>query len=70
MLYLYNNYKHVLFYFFGFRTGFQPTSGGRQIRLMRRGMCTSQALFPLGIEPGIPRVRPWKATRAQATWLL
>jgi hypothetical protein len=30
-------------------------------------------LFPLGIEPGIPRVRPWKellATRAQATWFI
>jgi hypothetical protein len=28
-------------------------------------------LFPLGIEPGIPRARPWKellATGAQATW--
>jgi hypothetical protein len=35
-------------------------------------MRTGQALFPLGIEPGIPRVRPWKellATGAQATWL-
>jgi hypothetical protein len=32
-----------------------------------------QALLPLGIEPGIPRVRPWKeliATGAQATLLL
>jgi hypothetical protein len=39
---------------------------------MLRGMRTGQALFPLGIEPGIPRVRPWKellATGAQATWL-
>ena len=39
---------------------------------MRRGMHTGQALFPLGIEPGIPRVRSWKellATGAQATWL-
>jgi len=38
---------------------------------MRRGMRTGQALFPLGIEPGIPRVRPWTeilATGAQATW--
>jgi len=36
-------------------------------------MRTGQALFPLGIEPGIPQVRPWKelfATRAQATWFL
>jgi len=35
-------------------------------------MRTGQALFPLEIEPGIPRVRPWKellATGAQATWL-
>jgi len=35
-------------------------------------MHTSQALFPLGIEPGIPRVCPWKellATGAQTTWL-
>jgi len=35
-------------------------------------MHTRQALFPVGIEPGIPRVRPWKeliATGAQATWL-
>jgi hypothetical protein len=39
---------------------------------VRRGMRTGQALFPLGIEPGIPRARPWKellATGAQATWL-
>jgi len=30
-------------------------------------------LFPLGIEPGIPQVCPWKelfATGTQATWLL
>jgi hypothetical protein len=35
-------------------------------------MRTGQALFLLGIEPGIPRIRPWKellATGAQATWL-
>jgi hypothetical protein len=40
---------------------------------VRRGMRTDQALFPLGIEPGIPWIRPWKelfATEAQATWLL
>jgi len=62
----------ILFlFFFGFRTGFRPTKGGRLIRLVRRGMRTGQALFPLGIEPGIPQVRPWKellATGAQATW--
>jgi len=36
-------------------------------------MRTGQALFPLGIELGIPWVRPWKellATAAQATWLV
>jgi hypothetical protein len=36
-------------------------------------MHTGQALFPLGIEPGIPQVRPWKellATGAQATWFV
>jgi len=36
-------------------------------------MSTDQALFPLGIEPGIPQVCPWKelfATGTQATWLL
>jgi len=35
-------------------------------------MRTDQALFSLGIELGIPRVRPWKellATEAQATLL-
>jgi len=40
---------------------------------MRRGMRTGQVLFPLGIEPGIPRVRPWKellATEAHAIWLI
>jgi len=34
-------------------------------------MRIGQTLFPLRIELGIPRVRPWKellATRAQATW--
>jgi len=34
-------------------------------------MRTGQVLFPLGIERGIPRVRPWKellATGAKATW--
>jgi hypothetical protein len=61
----------MCFFFFGFHTGFRPTKGGRLIRLMRRGMHTGQALFPLGIEPGIPRVHPWKellATGAQSTW--
>jgi len=36
-------------------------------------MCTDQMLFPLGIEPGIPRVRHWNeliATGAQTTWLI
>jgi hypothetical protein len=40
---------------------------------MRRSMRTGQALFPLGIEPDIPWVRPWKellTTGAQATWLV
>ena len=40
---------------------------------MRRDMSTDQVLFSLGIEPGIPRVRPWKefiGTRAQTTWLV
>jgi len=40
---------------------------------VHRGMRTGQALFPLGFEPDIPRVRPWKellATGAQATWLI
>jgi len=46
------------FIFFGFRTGFRPTNGGRLIWLVRRGMRTGQALFPLGIEPGISRIRP------------
>jgi hypothetical protein len=41
------------FFFFGFRTGFRPTKGGQLIRLVRTGMHTGQALFPLGIEPGI-----------------
>jgi len=39
---------------------------------VRRGICTGQALFPLKIEYGIPRVRPWKellVSGAQATWL-
>ena len=65
-------YVLVIFIFFCFRTGFRPTKDGRLIRLVRRGMRTGQALFPLGIEPCIPRVRPWKellATGAQTTWL-
>ena len=60
----------IIFFFFGFLIGFRPTNGGRLIQLMRRGMRIGQTLFPLGIEPGIPRVRPWKellATGAQAT---
>jgi len=46
-------------FFFGFRIGFRLTNGGRLIQLMRRGMRTDQTLFPLRIEPGIFRVRPW-----------
>jgi len=45
-------------FFFFFRTGFRPTNGEQLIRLMCRGMRSGQALFPLEIEPGIPRVRP------------
>jgi len=59
-------------FFFGFRTGFRPPKGGLLIRLVRRGMHTGQALFFLGIEPGIPRVRSWKellATGTPTTWL-
>jgi len=67
-------FKHLLYlFFFGFRIGFRPTNGGRLIWLVRRDMRTDQALFPLGIEPGIPRVRPWKellATGPQTTWFL
>jgi len=61
----------ILIFFFGFRIGFRPIKGGRLIRLVRRGMRTGQVLFPLGIEPGIPRIRPWKellAIGAQTTW--
>ena len=36
-----------IFIFFCFRTGFQPIKGGQLIRLVRRGMRTGQALFPL-----------------------
>ena len=64
--------KNFIIFFFGFRTGFRPTNGGRLIRLVRRGMRTGQTLFLQGIEPGISRVRPWKellVTGAQATWL-
>jgi hypothetical protein len=51
-------YHLCLIFFFCFRTGFRPTKGGRLIRLVRRGMHSDQVLFPLGIESGIPRVRP------------
>jgi hypothetical protein len=44
---------------FKYRTSFGPSKGGQLIRLVRRGMRTGQVLFSLGIEPGIPRVRPW-----------
>ena len=33
-------------FFFCFRTDFQPINGGRLIRLVRRGIRTSQTLFP------------------------
>jgi hypothetical protein len=46
-------FKAFGFYFiFGFCTSFRPTKGGRLIRLVRKGMRTGQALFPLEIEPG------------------
>jgi hypothetical protein len=48
------------FFFFFFSTGFRPTKDERLIRLVRRGMRIGQALFPLEIEPGIPRIRHWK----------
>lgn len=51
-------YKFV--YFFCFRIVFRPTIGERLIRLVRRDMCTGQALFLLEIESDILRVRPWK----------
>jgi len=78
ILYLYSHSPFLkisqsIYTFLFFRTGFQPTKGWRLIRLMRKGMRTGQALFPLGIEPVIPRVRLWKellATGAQATWLM
>jgi len=54
------NIQTPIIYFFGFHTGFEPTNGGRLIRLMCRGMRIGQALFSLKIEPGILRVRPWK----------
>ena len=60
-----------LFLFFCFRIGFRSTKGIWLIRLMRRGMRAGQALFPLGIEPGILQVCPWKellTTRVQTTW--
>ena len=50
------DYYHIIF--FCFRIGFQPTNGGRLIRLVHRGMRTGQTLFPMEIEPGIPWVRP------------
>ena len=50
--------QNVILLFFCFRTGFRPTNGGRLIWLMRRGMRTGQVLFPLGIEIGIPQIRP------------
>jgi hypothetical protein len=64
--------KKGVFLLFFLLHWFRPTKDDRLIRLVRRDMCTSQALFPLGIEPGIPRARPWNellATGVQATWL-
>jgi hypothetical protein len=63
--------SHIYFLFFLLSHRFQPTKGERLIRLARRGMRTGQALFPLRIESGIPRVRTWKkllVTGAQTTW--
>jgi len=57
--------------FICFHTSFRPTNGGRLIWLMRRGMCTDQSLFSLGIKPDISRIRPCKellVTGAQSTW--
>lgn len=50
--------KQVIF--FCFCTGFRPINSGGLIRLMRKGMRTGQALFLLGIEPYISRIRLWK----------
>jgi len=63
--------KNTLHFFCCFRTGFRPTKGERLIWLVHRGMRTSQMLFHLRIEPGIPRVRLWEllVTGVQATWL-
>ena len=46
-------YFYYSFFFFGFHTSLRPINGGRLIQLVRRGMRTGQALFPLGIEPDI-----------------
>jgi len=67
---LISHYCYFFIIFFGFRTGFRPTKGGRLIWLMSRGMRTGQALFPLGIESGIPRVRPWKELLATGAPML
>ncbi|KAK2436018.1 hypothetical protein QL285_021035 [Trifolium repens] len=50
--------SNKLDFFFLLSHRFRPTKGERLIRLVRRGMRTGQAFFPLGIEPGIPRARP------------
>ncbi|KAK2457707.1 cytochrome P450 93A3 [Trifolium repens] len=56
-------------FFFLLSHRFRPTKGERLIRLVRRGMRTGKALFLLGIEPGIPRARPWKELLATgAPW--
>jgi hypothetical protein len=52
--------SYMSFYFILLSHRFRSIKGGRLIRLVRRGMRTDQALFPLKIEPGISRARPWK----------
>jgi len=49
-------YLHYNFLCIDFHTGFRPTNDRRLIRLMRKNIRTSQALFSLRIEFGIPRV--------------
>jgi len=57
-------------FIFVFRIGFRPINDERLIRLMRRGMRTGQALFPLRIEPGISQIRPWKELMTFLTTLV
>lgn len=46
-------------FFFLLSHRFSTQQRWRLIRFVRRGMRTGQALFPLKIELGIPRIRPW-----------